>query len=289
MSAPLPHYGKIDEPDLMTEQANDPDNTYELQTIDGPLFNGAPSPDDIHQGQAGDCYFLSSLAAIANSEPSSFKHLIYDNHDGTYTVTFHGWNEKTQSFDPYPVKVDAKFWVSHPKGDPSQSYVTYDSGVPRGMNLEGDPVHPALWGPLLEKAFAQVEGGGFDAIGNGGWASDAMEALLGRTATQLDVTASTPEQVWARIQSAVDTRSPICAGTYCDPEHQAMYTNTGVVGQHAYTVLGAEMRDGERYVTLRNPWGNTEPAGNGADDGVFQLKLSDFLRYYATVDVCPRS
>lgn len=36
-------------------------------------------------------------------------------------------------------------------------------------------------------------------------------------------------------------------------------------------------------MTLRNPWGDSEPAGNGADDGVFKLKLSEFRRLYENV------
>jgi hypothetical protein len=36
-------------------------------------------------------------------------------------------------------------------------------------------------------------------------------------------------------------------------------------------------------VVLRNPWGESEPAGNGANDGVFKLKLEDFRKLYDNV------
>ena len=48
-------------------------------------------------------------------------------------------------------------------------------------------------------------------------------------------------------------------------------------------MLGYEEKNGEKYVTLRNPWGESEPAGNGPNDGVFQLKLEEFSKLYQTL------
>ena len=31
---------------------------------------------------------------------------------------------------------------------------------------------------------------------------------------------------------------------------------------------------------MRNPWGESEPAGNGANDGIFKLKLEEFAKLY---------
>ena len=61
------------------------------------------------------------------------------------------------------------------------------------------------------------------------------------------------------------------------------YANTGVYGDHAYSILGYEKTGTERYVVLRNPWGESEPAGNGANDGVFKLKLEEFQKLYDNV------
>ena len=36
-------------------------------------------------------------------------------------------------------------------------------------------------------------------------------------------------------------------------------------------------------MTLRNPWGEVEPAGNGPDDGIFNLKLAEFQKLYQTL------
>ena len=44
---------------------------------------------------------------------------------------------------------------------------------------------------------------------------------------------------------------------------------------HVYTVLGVGEENGQRYVHLRNPWGNTEPGRDGKCDGV-HLHASSF-------------
>ena len=82
------------------------------------------------------------------------------------------------------------------------------------------------------------------------------------------------------MKLAVDQKRPAAAGTYGE-DQDALYTNTGVYADHAYSVLGYKEEKGERYVQLRNPWGYSEPAGNGPDDGVFYLKLADFMKLYS--------
>ena len=278
---------QLPDPALMDAQASDGTGQYTEVRYDGPLFGlGGPSASDIHQGVAGDCYFLSSLAALAQNEPKALKHLIYSNHDGTFTVIFHERDPSTGNFKAVPVKVDGDLYTTTASGPPPQRVLTYDSPSPKSW---GDSVDtPSLWGPLLEKAYAQLKGNTFDGIGNGGWPADALEELLGRPSQSVSTTSSTPDQVWSFIQSAIDTHSPVCASTSCDPDQQDRYTNSGIVGEHAYTVMGYQLHDGERFVTLRNPWGNTEPTGNGADDGVFELPLSEFVKFYDQIDASPR-
>lgn len=43
----------------------------------------------IQQGGVGDCYLMSSLAAIALVSPGSIQHAIQQNQDGTYSVTLY--------------------------------------------------------------------------------------------------------------------------------------------------------------------------------------------------------
>ena len=54
-----------------------------------PLFVNGPQFSDIHQGENGDCYFLASLAALAQNEPQDIVQAIAPLGDGTYTVRFY--------------------------------------------------------------------------------------------------------------------------------------------------------------------------------------------------------
>ena len=68
-----------------------PTQNTELYNTSGPNAN-EPSLSDIQQGSYGDCYFLSSLGALARNDPNAVKNMIHDNGNGTYTVTFHVQN-----------------------------------------------------------------------------------------------------------------------------------------------------------------------------------------------------
>jgi hypothetical protein len=48
-------------------------------------------------------------------------------------------------------------------------------------------------------------------------------------------------------------------------------------------VLGYEQSGTDRFVIVRNPWGESEPAGNGPNDGIFKLKLEDFTKLYQSL------
>src|SRR5437016_5761467 len=77
--------------------------------FDGDLFVGGPAARDVGQGDLGDCFFLSSLVAVAATRPEVIKRAISKNVDGSYTVTF---QEKTRAgFRPVPVRVDAELPV----------------------------------------------------------------------------------------------------------------------------------------------------------------------------------
>ncbi|MBE2250341.1 MAG: hypothetical protein IAE78_12425 [Myxococcus sp.] len=231
----------------------------------GPLFVDGAKPEDVQQGQIGDCYFPAAIAAIAKANPEAINKLIKDNGDGTYTVTFKQRDWNSQGFKDVAVKVDGDLWA--------RSY----GGALYGRSANSsDPRKMELWFPLVEKAYAQWQGS-YDTIGNGGHSSDVFEAVLGRDGASINISAGNLNRVFDTIKRNIDANQPVAAGTYHD---EARYTNTGVYGDHAYSVLGYEQQGNDRFVILRNPWGESEPAGNGANDGVFKLKLEEFAKLY---------
>ncbi len=146
-------------------------------------------------------------------------------------------------------------------------------------SLDND-VQGEEWGlSLVEKAYAQWHGD-YETIGNGGWAGDVMQALTGATASYRPLSRMRDDSVLSSIADAVAAGRPIVAGTFGE-DSGVDYTGTKIYAWHAYSVLGArEDASGTVFVELRNPWGSVEPAGNGPDDGIFELDLATFRRLY---------
>lgn len=242
---------------------------FTTQRFTGPLFKDGVSPEDVQQGQLGDCYFPAAMAALAKAHPEVIQNMIKDNGDGTYTVT---WKKKDYSSGKYvdvPVKVDGDLYA-RAWGGPLYGSCAGDKST-KGMEL---------WFPLIEKSYAQWKGS-YNTIGSGGLSCDVWEAAMGKPAVSESINYTGADKLWGEIKAGVDAKRPVGAGTYGEEEN-AKYTNTGVYADHAYSILGYKEKDGVKYVTMRNPWGESEPAGDGKDDGIFDLKFDDFRKLYQT-------
>ena len=135
------------------------------------------------------------------------------------------------------------------------------------------------WVSLVEKAYADWHGG-YESIGDGGWAGDVMQAITGSNATYRSTKHLSDKSVVDSIRGALDKNRPVVAGTF-GKEDGVDYEGTNIYAWHAYSVLDAGQDEEEKYfVQLRNPWGEVEPAGNGEDDGIFKLEMGEFKRLY---------
>lgn len=257
----------------------DGSSKYGTRLFTGPVFAQGVRPDDVQQGALGNCYFPAAIAAIAQSAPSAIERMIRDNQDGTYTVTFHRKSERTGRFEPVQVRVDGHLYVR-------------SSGVPLYGQSSGEtrPDKMELWYPLIEKAYASMVGS-YDAIGSGGTAASVFEAVLGRESGSLGIGWNPLDRAWEIAEAVVRERRPVVLATYPDSppyptlpevtrEYARRYINSGLHANHCYTVLGVEERGGKRWLKLRNPWGESEPGNDGADDGMFELELADVGKYF---------
>ncbi len=251
--------------------------SLKYQWTSGSLIVNGVSSGDVVQGMIGNCYMMAGFAAVADKHPETIQNAIKDNKDGTYTVRFY---DTTSSGAARPVSI------------------TIDGQLPTkglGLHYGKSKERTEMWPAILEKAYAQWKGG-YENIGNGGSAGDVMAALTGRNDTYLSVSATTTStnpsgsttssasRAFAAIQKALSEGKTVAAGTH--GESQApMYKGTGVYAHHAYSILGATVENGKQYITLRNPWGEVEPTGNGVDDGVFKLDLATFSKLYSSVYV----
>ncbi len=234
---------------------------------DAKLFVDGINADDVTQGYIGDCYMMSGLSSVAAANPDLIKNAMHDNGDGTVTVRF--------------------FEGVGEGGRPKQVSVTIDTDLPldssggREYGIARD--RGELWVPLMEKAFAKWKGG-YERIGAGGSASEVFEALSGKASSWDEIKDVKPDALFKRIQVATGKHKPVAAGTFAEDAKNVSYTNTGVHGDHFYTVLGATEENGAKYVQLRNPWGESEAGNDGKDDGIFKLPLADFVKLYENIE-----
>ena len=218
--------------------------------------------DDAVQGGLGDCYFISSMMAVANTHPEILQKAIKDNGNGTYTVTF--WQRDSADAAPRPVKVTVDDKIPESKGSPQ--YVGSRSGK-------------ELWPEIMEKAYAQWHGGYEDI--QGGMGANALSALTGARPGYFPVNEDMKtDDVWSQLKSACSNGGCVVADS-TGFGHEKV---AGVVADHTYTVLGVEEQNGQRLVKLRNPWGEQEPGHDGTDDGIFTLPIEQFVKSYAMVE-----
>ena len=229
------------------------------QTTSGSLFPHAPSHADEFQGGMGDCYFISAMGTLADSNPAAVQNMFVNNGDGTYTVRFYTGNYGVAS-NPAG-GISAGFTNNLGMAD----YVTVDSTLPAGStgilayaDYGSSCTNPAnsLWIPLAEKAYAQWNQTGkegrddtiaFASI-QGGWMATVDAQVLGHNATDYIVN-TTSESV---AVAAVAANKAVTIGTL-----SWSGTNCGLYAGHAYAIIGYSAATDT--FTLYNPWGMDQP------------------------------
>lgn len=255
--------GGTDLPDPSLPEADRATVSYDWTS--GAMFKDGPAAGDVVQGMLGDCYAMSAFAAVAAQMPQKLAEALKDNGDGTFTAKFYD--------------------VSKPK--PNEVEVTIDAQLPTrrgGLQYGKGADRSELWVGLLEKAYAQWKGG-YDVVGKGGSAGDVMAALTGNPGGQIPLSPGDEKDIHELLQFSLKDGHALVATTHGE-DQDAIYAGTGIYADHGYTVLGAEESNGKLLVTLRNPWGEVEPKGNGKDDGVFKLEMTEFLKLYGALFIC---
>jgi hypothetical protein len=231
--------------------------------------------NDINQGYLGDCYLLSSLAEVAEQDPSLIESMITNNGDNTYGV---------------------RFFI-----DGTAEYVTVNDDLADGgteFNSATD-----IWASLIEKAYAQIQASGvitgnsvndgnsFSTIGNGGAPEYALEEITGASAItdfdgngvswgkyvyndalsyQSGTSGLTTATVLAILASDLAEGDDVVLSSYTNATDSSGYIT--LVADHAMSIYGYDSTTGE--LEIRNPWG-TE-AGQTWDT-TFEVSLTTLL------------
>ncbi len=195
---------------------------------------------DIHQGQIGDCFLLSSIGELALMDPQFISNMIQVNADGTETVTLYaGASGQVPTYgatlyQPVQINVTNNFPSNAVNGGAS----------PDSAN--------GIWVQVLEKALATLDGG-YGVIAGGGNPMIPLEELTGQAASYIPITS--PSSLTPQIVQSYD------------PTHDLIVMDTSsrsglsynLVSNHAYIYEGATVQNGTTMVQLGNPWGFHQP------------------------------
>jgi hypothetical protein len=194
-----------------------------------PLFaSNGPTQDDINQGYVGDCYYLSTLAAIAKVDPMRIESSVVQLANGTYLV------QMVENGQTEFVNVDGSL--------PTWSWgaLTYANFGQQG----------SMWVAIMEKAFAVVRTGADSyASLNSGWMTESF-ATFGLASTGY-YSFTSAAQMMSTIETALAANEAVTAGVGTPA------TGAALIGDHAYEVVGTVAAPGSTGLDLvvRNPWG----------------------------------
>ena len=223
-----------------------------------PLFGpDGPSPSDIVQQAAGDCYLLSTLASIANVDPAAMPQSIASLGDGTYVVEFFRNGRPVYVREDGNVPVDA-------------------SGVVVYGNLGADN---STWVALMEKAYAIFRTGTADySTLDGGLPAEVYSSLdFAYTDTN-----SPPASEADFVQMLMSDEQAGLTAVFCTNDAP---TDPQLVPDHAYMVnlVVTDSSGVAVALELRNPWG-TDAQGDSTFDGYVDIYLAD--AYASMMDYC---
>lgn len=287
-------YDKETEPEYPLQQKPVWKRPHEFMR-DPKLFDDGIDPNDINQGALGNCWFLASIASVAEN-PALIKRLFITqeyNEQGLYQLKI------CKNGEWLKVTVD--------------DYIPcYYSGGPMFCRATGDE----LWVLLLEKAYAKIHGNYCQL--RAGFVSHGMADLTGcptrdhrfpQDRHDYGAIEEYAEELWSKLDLADSKGWIMCAGTPGvdhftegggpDQDH-------GIVPGHAYSVIAAKERDGIRLLNVRNPWGEFEWGGAWSDnseewteemieafepdfdakDGSFWISYEDFFKNFCSITVC---
>ena len=201
------------------------------------VFSADLSPDDIAQGNLGDCYFLAALAACATAKDDTLLNdlIVEEGHDvGLYGVKFfvNGRWVTVVVDDLFPCTQNPANGEWHPLFAHSQAH---------NDQKEASQGEYELWVMVMEKAFAKLHGS-YEAIA-GGHTEDALNYLSAGKVASFDF--ETDPDAWDLLISALargqqnEDRMVFLSASIrpelSDPANAAALQELGLCTGHAYT------------------------------------------------------
>ena len=249
------------------------------------IFVNDISIDDVRQGYLGNCYFMSSLAAMTNI-PQLICQLFR-----SFQISKNGCYE-------IGLNIEGEWQI-----------ILLDDYFPCSKKTKipifAKPNGPELWAMLLEKAWAKINGGYLNITG--GYASEVLSVFTSFPIETFDLFIKDIDIIWTDLKKSFEDGHIITCCSKFDNEIEKY----GLISGHTFTVTNlVEGNINNKYIRLirlRNPWGYKEWNGNWSDnsklwteeakkelnvnlhiedDGEFYMSFEDFFKYFLVVDVC---
>jgi calpain-15 len=250
------------------------------------VFDRYMDANDIWQGELGDCYFLSSLASIAET-PKRIQRLFITkevNPYGIYCVLLCIRGEWREVYidDRFPCREDSR-----------------GNLVPVFSRAKKNE----LWVLIMEKAWAKLHGS-YAKIEAG----LSREALHELTAAPTKPFFMDNKNLFNEIKEATLRRWVMTAGSNVKASRVGSF-KTGLLSTHSYSILAAIELDTAygrvELLKMRNPWGDFEWNGDWSDksslwtpqlkalvgysdanDGIFFMSVDDFRAHFHDLQIC---
>ncbi|CDW87377.1 calpain family cysteine protease containing protein [Stylonychia lemnae] len=210
--------------------------------------------NDIDQNSLGDCYYLAGIAALAEVNSRFEKAFVNPevNWAGIYA-----FNVYIRGI-PHVIVVD----------DAVPTGTTLKKPIFAGFGLDG-----AMWGPLLEKAWAKTNVN-YEQI-EGGQAFEAFDFLSNAPHQYIIINATilSKEATWAKILDADNRNFIMSLSTPSSPGGDQDTCNFGIACGHAYSLLSvktlenADRTSSTRIFQIRNPWRSESKFNGSFQDG----------------------
>jgi hypothetical protein len=223
------------------------DRWHEFQGV--PFVKGAGDDRGVHitdpkQGSLCDCFLVSSLIAVARTNPGQIYSMIDEVGGGEYDVTLRGAGRFLWMSDDKRMRVDRRFPVSGESTTPAYAK-TADTEERNGVT------YYELWPMMIERAIAQHVGG-YDVLNKGGFPADIIGYMGGTTRTH-GAGGMSEAAIDRVLGDALRANKPV---VFVFPKNLGQAgMDAHIVGWHCY-VLSAT-RDGGWV--LYNPWQGSHP------------------------------
>jgi hypothetical protein len=220
---------------------------------------GGPSGNDIEQNTYGDCYYVATLAAVANENPNAIRNAIsYDEKTQSFNVTLYDANGQPQVQNVTQAEIDAN--------------IATGGGSRRDNGLANAPIWPDVMEVAYAKQLDSNHAEGYADLADGGWPKDAMRAITGDEGHSVrydegffESRGHAMDEVGNQISDALRDGKPVTAWSVPESDSRSLWgklrghanPQDGLADNHVYTVTSAyKDSQGNWQIVMRNPWAN---------------------------------